>query len=171
MVTNWAAIDEIIKKKAEPKIREKVDKMMLGIEHNPSVPSLIDAGNHLAKIISEEIESADLTAGQKSAIPKFTCGTPHKLSNNRYAVLISNDKRPSPSLVPEKYGYIDDLTMLFNDGVDHVMNPVFGYWQGHGIEIMSRTHFPNTHFLENAQQIFIRNFGSRYHIIECELNR
>ena len=169
MATNWGAMEAAIKRKAEAVVRDKVDAAMLGMGYLPGVPSLAEAGQKMADTVNAEIHSSGLSAGQQGAINEFQCGAPSKIGNFRYCITVLNAPHPSPSLVPERYGYIEDLTLLFNDGVDHVMKPVRGYW--HGEEIWSRTSFPTTHFLENARDNFIANYGSTYHIMECKLNR
>lgn len=169
MANNWGAMEAAIKKAAEAAVMKKVDGAMLGTDYLPGVPSLLDAGQKMADVVNSEIESSGLSAGQQGAINEFRCGAPSKIGNFRYCITVMNTPHPSPSLVPERYGYIEDLTLLFNDGVDHVMKPVRGYW--HGEEIWSRTSFPTTHFLENARDNFIGNYGSQYHIMECKLNK
>lgn len=169
METNWEVVESVIKRKAEAVAIKKVDDAMFGMGYLPCVPSLAEAGQKMADAVNAEIRSSGLSAGQQGAINEFQCGTPSRISNSRYCITVLNEPHPSPSLVPERYGYIGDLTLLFNDGVDHVMKPVRGYW--HGEEIWSRTSFPTTHFLENARDNFIANYGSTYHIVECKLNR
>lgn len=63
---------------------------------------------------------------------------------------------------------VDDIVMLLNNGVDHTMNPVFGEW--HGKFTKSKTDITGYHFLEQAKNKFISEYGAKYNIKDIVIN-
>ena len=68
----------------------------------------------------------------------------------QFEIDISFSSVTRASLQPETYGGIDNLAALYNNGVDHVMNPVHA--EHFGQEIWSRTVIPGTHFMQAAAE-------------------
>lgn len=61
-----------------------------------------------------------------------------------------------PSLVPEVYGFVDNIVVLFEKGW-HANAPVYGEW--HGQKVGSRTDYPGDNFIHSAVDSFNGKYG------------
>ena len=129
------------------------------IVHTPE-----EAASKFIEVLRNSISSAGLSAGAIEAISDISHGSAHKIKDNTYIidVYFAGDMS-RPSLDEARYGSITDIADLFNNGVDHTMKPVYGFW--HGKEIWSRTVIPGTHFIEQAVSDFMSNYASEYNVI------
>ena len=106
--------------------------------------------------------------GAIEAISDISHGSAHMIGDNIYLIdvfFVGDMSRPS--LDESKYGSINDIVALFNNGVDHTMRPVHGLW--HGKETWSRTVTPGTHFIEQAVSDFMGNYASEYNVINISV--
>ena len=69
-------------------------------------------------------------------------------SSLQFAVDISFGSVSRSSLVPERYGGINNLAALYNNGVGHTMRSVHSEYFGQ--DIWSRTTIQGTHFMQAA---------------------
>lgn len=104
-----------------------------------------------------------MSEGAIDAVSNIEHGSAHSVGHNTYIIgvyFVGDMTRPS--LDEAKYGGINDIVALFNNGVDHTMRPVHGLW--HGKETWSRTVIPGTHFIEQAVTDFMGNYASEYNV-------
>ena len=116
-------------------------------------------------VLKKSINSSGLSENAIKAISDIKYQLLYKTNNHAFVIRIyfSGDMS-RPSLDKETYGNINDIAVLFNNGVDHVMNPVKGMW--HGKETWSRTVIPGAHFIEQAITDFINNYASEYNVVD-----
>lgn len=153
--------------KKQREVRNTIDQVVLGkmsIQQGMSVHTPEEAAAKFIEVLRNTIASSGLSAGAVNAISGLNHGSAHSIGNNQYIIDVYFDGDMSrPSLVPSKYGGINDLAELFDEGVDHEMRPVHGTWHGH--ETWSRTVIPGTHFMEQAISDFMGNYASEYNVI------
>lgn len=158
-------------KAGKSKVDTIVNKVMLGnirlqsggASHTPE-----EAAAKFIEVLQHSINSSGLSAGAIAAVSDIDHGSAQSIGNNTYIVgvyFVGDMSRPS--LDEEKYGGINDIVALFNNGVDHKMRPVHGEW--HGKETWSRTVIPGTHFIEQAIQDFMGNYASEYNVINISV--
>lgn len=70
------------------------------------------------------------------------------------------------SLAPEKYGGVENIIALFNNGYV-AGSPVHGEWHGHYVS--SKTIRPSLMFMQQAVDAFIGQYGGQYNM-SVELN-
>lgn len=148
------------------KINNIVNKVMCGkirlqssaITHTPE-----EAAAKFISVLQDSINSAGLSENAISAVSNIEHGSAHSIGRNTYLIdVFFVGDMTRPSLDEAKYGGIDDIVALFNNGVDHTMRPVHGLW--HGEEVWSRTVIPGTHFIEQAVTDFMGNYASEYNV-------
>lgn len=134
-----------------------------GSAHTPE-----EAASKFIEVLFASINSSGLSSGAIDAISNIECGDATNIGGNLYTIKVYFAGDLSrPSLNEEKYGSINDIVALFNNGVDHVMRPVHGTW--HGKETWSRTVIPGTHFIENAVNTFMSSYASEYNVINISV--
>lgn len=79
-----------------------------------------------------------------------------------YEIDVSVPQQSRPSLVPEKYGSVNDMAALLNNGYS-AGGVVDGYW--HGNYIHSLTFRSPTNFVENGVADFNAKYGAAYNAI------
>lgn len=113
------------------------------------------AGDELASIVTSHIAASGLSG------IVATSGGATKVGKDTYRVVVTiGGDTYRPSLQPEKYGGIDNIAVLLNDGAAPA-GRVRGVW--HGQEILSRTPIPALGFIEDAMAEFAA--GSPYEIV------
>lgn len=148
------------------KVNNVVQKVMLGnirLQSGGSAHTPEEAASKFIEVLRSSISSAGMSEGAIEAVSNIEHGSAHSIGNNAYIVsvyFVGDMNRPS--LDESKYGGINDIVALFNNGVDHTMRPVHGLW--HGKETWSRTVIPGTHFIEQAVTDFMGNYASEYNV-------
>lgn len=161
--------------KKQKEVRDVVNRAMLGqirlqtsggSAHTPE-----EAAAKFIEVLHTEMNSAGLSPGAIDAIYELDHTAPMRIGDrNEYLIRVFfADDLSRPSLQESKYGSINDLAELFNDGVDHKMRPVHGEW--HGEETWSRTVIPGTHFMEQAITDFLGNYGYEYNVTDIKLEK
>ena len=126
-----------------------------------------DLADKLVSVLRKAMENSGLSENAMNSIGDISYSV-HKLSDGKYMITVYfTGDLTRPSLQPEKYGHIDDIVLLFNNGVDHAMRPIKGKW--HGEEIYNRTVIPGLHFLEQAIIDFKGNYGSECNIVDIHI--
>lgn len=91
---------------------------------------------------------------------------------NCYTIPISfTTDRHRDSLVPSKYGGIDDIVALLNNGYPrdgHTMGTVFGIW--HGADTASLTDRQGAYFIESAVHKFMSSEAKKYGVKEIKVD-
>lgn len=155
----------------QAKVDDIVNKVMLGsirLESGGTTHTPEEAASKFIEVLRNSISSAGLSAGAIEAISDISHGSAHMIGDNIYLIdvfFVGDMSRPS--LDESKYGSINDIVALFNNGVDHTMRPVHGLW--HGKETWSRTVIPGTHFIEQAVSDFMGNYASEYNVINISV--
>lgn len=80
---------------------------------------------------------------------------------NTFTVGISFSDPYRDSLYPARYGGVH-IPKLINNGVDHHMNQLHGYW--HDKFIGTRTDFDSTHFMDDAIKKFMSTKAGKYDV-------
>lgn len=148
------------------KIDNVVSKVMLGnirLQSGGTAHTPEEAASKFIEVLRSSINSAGLSDGAIGAVSNIEHGSAHSIGHNTYIIgvyFVGDMTRPS--LDEAKYGGINDIVALFNNGVDHTMRPVHGLW--HGQETWSRTVIPGTHFIEQAVTDFMGNYASEYNV-------
>lgn len=147
------------------KIKLGTIKLQSGaIVHTPE-----EAAAKFMEVLRHSIESSGISANAQNAISDLSYTSPTEMSDGTYFINVyfSGDLS-RPSLYPEKYGGLNDLAEMLNDGM-HAKDYVYGTW--HGERIRSKTVFPGTGFMNQAVEDFKRNYGTEYGVISCTLNK
>jgi hypothetical protein len=146
-------------------------KVMLGLHAmkgtSPNLPE--EAAKKFIEVLQNEINSCGLSAGAIDAISNLEHTATQRTGENTYVIGVyfaGNLSRPS--LDEAKYGGINNLAALFNNGVDHTMHPIQGEW--HGSEIWSRTTIPGTHFVDSAIRNFMSSYASKYNVTDISVS-
>lgn len=148
------------------KIDNVISKVMLGnirLQSGGTAHTPEEAASKFIEVLRSSINSAGLSEGAIGAVSNIEHGSAHSIGHNTYIIgvyFVGDMTRPS--LDEAKYGGINDIVALFNNGVDHTMRPVHGLW--HGKETWSRTVIPGTHFIEQAVTDFMGNYASEYNV-------
>lgn len=155
--------------KRQNEIKQKSANAILNGTSSGGIHSIYEAAGKFISVLQSEIQSSGLSAGAMAAISQINHSSAVPLGDGKYMILIyfSGDSS-RPSLDPEQYGGIDDIVLLFNNGVDHKMRPVHGMWHGH--ETWSKTVIPGAKFIESAMQNFMSNYASEYNVIDITAN-
>lgn len=155
----------------QSKVNTVVSKVMLGnirLQSGGTAHTPEEAASKFIEVLRNSINSAGLSEGAIGAVSNIEHGSAHSIGNNTYIIgvyFVGDMTRPS--LDEAKYGGINDIVALFNNGVDHTMRPVHGLW--HGMETWSRTVIPGTHFIEQAVADFMGNYASEYNVINISV--
>lgn len=157
-------------KKAQ--VNNIVNKVILGqikLETSKNTHTPEDAASKFIEVLRGEINSSGLSVEAIDAISNLDYGAVHRVGENAYVIsvyFVGDLSRPS--LDESRYGSINDLATLFNNGVDHKMKAVHGKW--HGRETWSKTVIPGTHFMEQAVQDFMSNYATDYNVTDIKIN-
>lgn len=131
------------------------------LEGNTSAHSPEEAAGKFISVLNMNIASSGLSGGAASAIPEPDYLPPIKIGDGKYMITVYFSGDASrPSLDESHYGGIDDIVLLFNNGVGHTMKQVHGEW--HGKEAWSKTNITGSHFIENAISDFMGNYATDY---------
>lgn len=134
------------------------------LEQGSQTHSPEEAADKFISVLNASIASSGMSGGAVSAISEPNYLPPVKIGDGKYLVTVyfSGDSS-RPSLDEAHYGGIEDIVLLFNNGVGHTMKPVHGVW--HGKETWSKTNITGSHFIENAISDFMGNYASDYGVI------
>lgn len=150
-----------------------VKRVMLGqikLSSGQSIHTPEEAADKFISVLRQAIISSGLSANAITAVSDIDHTNAYSFGNNKYAIFVyfSGDMY-RPSLNEAKYGGVDDIVMLLNDGVDHRMRPVKGTW--HEQEIWSRTVIPGAHFIEQAVSDFMGNYATEYNVSNISISK
>lgn len=155
-----------------PMIAEReriVDDVMNGrriLSSGSAVRTPEEAAERAVEILRAEIGGSGTPSDVVAALQDISYGI-RKSGDGIYTIDISFSSVSRASLAPEKYGGIDNLAALYNNGVDHVMNQVVV--DHFGQKIGSRTVIQGTHFMQSAQNS-IMNMGADYNVLSCDIS-
>ena len=161
----------------QDRVKKAIDaKMMTGSSGGSggsSVHTIQEAADKFIEVLRKTIDSSSLSDYARRALyaADLDNTSPYKVKDGVYEVRVYfSDDLYRPSLVPNKYGGIDNIVALLNNGVDHTMNPVYGIWQGvTSQKIRSKTVIPGAHFIEQAVSDFMGNYGYDYNVTSIKI--
>ena len=167
--------------KLEKKFKDKLgssevkSKIKNSITGGSGTHSGINFSNNLADeiatkfidILKLSMESSGLSANAIQSISNLEYTSTYNEQTGILKIKVSFKDTYRPSLYTKKYDGVDDIVMLLNEGVDHVMNPVYGVW--HGEKIRSATTINGAHFLEQARDKFLGEYGAKYNVLSVEI--
>ena len=174
MGINW---DSILSKaqahmdtpKRKREMQEKVKQYMLGFEViTNGKHSVEDAGFKFADVLIRTIHSSGLPADVAVRLEDVDVGKPYELGNGRFGIRVyfySDLDRSSMS--SKKEYYTVNLAKLYNNGVDHVMEPIFE-WDETGRLHRSRNVIWGANFAEQAIADFLGNYGTEYNVVDIK---
>lgn len=155
----------------QSKVNNVVNKVMLGnirLQSGGNTHTPEEVAAKFIEVLRNSIDSAGLSDGAIGAMSNIEHSSAHSIGHNTYIISVYFvGDMTRPSLDEAKYGGIDDIVALFNNGVDHRMRPVHGEWRGH--ETWSKTVIPGTHFIEQAVTDFMGNYASEYNVTDISI--
>lgn len=136
----------------------------------------VEAADKLIATLHKTINSSGLSPSAIAAVSDISHsaatrvgGSASSATGIQYKITVSfSGYLGRPSLDEARYGSIDDIVALLNNGVGHTMRPVHGTWNGK--ETWSRTTIPGAHFIESAVSEFISAYGSQYRITSYSID-
>lgn len=127
-----------------------------------------EAGESLANSISQAIVSNLNSGGAVAAVGSVSVESPRKIGYGEYSIGVNIEQQFRPSLVPEKYGGVDDMAALFNNGYV-AANPVFGIW--HGRPTRSVTIRVGAGFVgKGVYNYLTTHTGDKYKILDIDIS-
>ena len=175
---DWNALESKINKwlnssEGKKVVQETVDKIMLGkisfkVGDDVDTKTPKEAAEKFIQVLTNTIYTHGLSSGVSEAIAKgIVCSSPFK-NGNVYSINVywqSDLSRPSLNGVDE----LHDLAELYDTGVDHTMNRIWGTW--HGKTVGSKTDIPGNHFMDEAVRAFIDGYGNEYGVKDITIRR
>lgn len=156
----------------QKKVEQKTDTLITsgGIASTSGGRMVTVGGMNMAaakfiEVLKSEIEGSDIAISNAISLEH---GSPVKVGVNKYQIDVwfSNNLHRE-SLVPDKYGGIENIVALFNNGYS-AGNTVYGIW--HGEQIASLTERIGIHFIESAVRNYMGNYASEYGVIDIEID-
>lgn len=172
--------------KMQKRMQDVTDKIMLGkigfslgsiSGKPPKTPE--DAAAKFCEVLAHTVSDhigSDYGAGQMSQSAAAVArsmgyNAPYKVGNRYYIDLYFADRNlHRESLAPDHYSGIDNIIALLNSGYSagHV---VYGVWEGHTDDkIASLTNRGGAHFIEQAVDDFMGNYGVDYGVLDIEVS-
>lgn len=122
-----------------------------------------EAGNAMVSCVDQAISSSGLTGGAIAAIGDASVDSISESArfadSIKFKVGVSIGQQSRPSLDPGKYGSVNDMAALFNNGYS-AGGTVRGVW--HGMVITSLPFRPPTYFAQHAVDAFNSQYGAAY---------
>lgn len=151
-----------ILEKVEKASANKVKKNKNTFANVKGVDKATEAANEFIKTLKNVIRAnPNITLDTGNISSNLSVGSIKSNKNNTLTVGINFSDPYRDSLYPERYGDVH-IPKLINNGVDHPMNRLYGYW--HGNFIGTRTDFYPTHFMSEAINIFMSTKAGKYDV-------
>lgn len=183
---DWGAIEAVVNNyidssDGQKATQEVVDKIMLGGVFIQSKDGVVNksprqAADMFIQVLKDTINSAGLSSGVTDAISKgIVRSVPYKNGGGYSINVYWQEDLSRPSLLNGVYdGSVNqdrlvNLAELYDTGVDHTMNQVWGEW--HGKIIGSKTDIEGAHFMDEAVRMFMDSYGDEYGIKDIVINR
>lgn len=184
-IDDWSSLESQINKYLETpdgkkKSQEVVDKIMLG-EFSMKTNGATDktprqAADMFIKVLEDTIKSAGLSSGVEDAISKgIVRSIPYKNGKGYSINIYWEEDLSRPSLLNGVRGgsvnqdRLVDLAELYDTGVDHTMNQVWGIW--HGKKVGSKTKIEGAYFMEEAKRLFMDGYATEYGVEDITIRR
>ena len=136
------------------------------------------AGEKFIEVLKSKIQEhagSDYSSGELgdtavSAARNLTASTPYQDGNVFIIDINFEGNLYRSSLAPDKYGGVDNIVALLNNGYD-AGKYVYGIWKGHeGLyteeTIRSLPHRAGAHFIQEAVEEFNSTYGAEYGVMK-----
>lgn len=121
------------------------------------------AAEKFLEILQKTIRSSGLSSGVMDAVSDWKTSGVTYLGDGHYMTGVTfAGEEFRFSLDVQRYGGIENIVALYDQGVNHTMRPVRGEW--HGKETWSRTVIPGAHFIDSAITEFMTSYASKYNV-------
>ncbi len=128
-----------------------------------TIDQMVDAAKDFIAILKRSAASAGLPSSVMEHVESFMFTTPFILPDGSASIEIYMSEAPGrASLYPEKYGYVDNIVAVFNNGYDTKEKRVYGKW--HGKNIVSLDKRQGEFFMQSAVGEFMGKYGTKYDI-------
>ncbi len=124
---------------------------------------MITAAYALIDILRNTASGYGLAPSVAAHLESLSATEPYELSDGSYEIgIYFTDNLHRDSLQPEKYGGVDNIVALINNGYGHhdSIEHVWGEWRGNWIHGLSERQ--GLHFIQQAVDDFNGNYGSGY---------
>lgn len=118
-----------------------------------------EATSLLVDCMNNAITGSGLDGGALAAVGDVSSTSPVEISDGKFESTVSISSNFRPSLDPDRYGGVNDMAALFNNGYS-AGGRVFGMW--HGEYVGSRISRPPLHFVQHGVDIFNAFYGGTY---------
>lgn len=117
-------------------------------------------------------ESGGMSQSALAALSNISHSEPYRVGDKYYVDIFIAGELGRPSLAPERYGGIDNIAALLNNGYT-AAHRVYGVWKGHSVgdeRIASLTSRGGSHFVQQAVIDFLGNYAAEYGVIDIEVS-
>ena len=121
-----------------------------------------EAGEQLVSCIRNAISASGLNGGAIAAVGDVSSTSAVELAPGKFQVDVSIDAQSRPSLVPDRYGGVDDMASLLDRGYSAGAR-VYGYW--HGNYTGSLQQRDGAHFVQSGVDTFNATYGGQYNAV------
>lgn len=125
---------------------------------------MLDAARKLVQTIKDTAHGCDLPTSVLAHFDSLNIGKLQRQADDSYTIEINfTDDLTRESLQPEKYGGVQNIIAIFNNGYpadgsrSEAISHVAGYW--HGKETVALEFRPGLYFLQDAVNDFNMNYG------------
>lgn len=123
---------------------------------------MIDAAMDLISMIRSAAASANLPASVMEHVESLRVSVPYVQSDGSTSLEIYMADAPArPSLYPQKYGYVDNIVAIFNNGYT-ASDKVYGKW--HGKYVSSLDKRQGSFFMQKAINAFMAKYSSEFDV-------
>lgn len=128
-----------------------------------TVDQMIDAAKDFVAMLKRSAASANLPSSVMEHVESFMFTTPYITQDGSASIDIYMSEAPGrASLYPEKYGYVDNIVAVFNNGYDTNGKRVYGKWHGENTASLDKRQ--GSFFIQSAVSEFLNKYGTEYDI-------
>lgn len=123
------------------------------------------AATKLIKVLQDTARSHSLPSSVMEHFDKLECSKIYEMPDGSSVIYVYfGDDLHRDSLMPQKYGGVDNIVALINNGYDEHpnMEKVWGEW--HDVRIHALSKRTGLHFIQQAIQDFNGNYGADYNV-------
>lgn len=127
-----------------------------------TIDQMVDAAKDLIAILKRAAASANLPESVMEHVESYMFTTPYVLPDGSMAMEIYMSEAPGrASLYPEKYGGVDNIVAIFNNGYT-AKDRVYGNW--HEKYVSSLDKRQGTFFMQKAIDEFMSKYSAEYDV-------
>ncbi len=125
-----------------------------------------EAAARFIQVLRETARDIELPESVMSHFNSLEYSGPHEMPDGSRTIYVYfADDLHRDSLQPDRYGGVDNIIAVLNNGYDEHENmaKVWGVW--HGMRIHALTERTGLHFIQRAVDDFNGNYGSEYRVV------